>query len=111
MDDIEVKSEEQADELLSSIESEQPESSPIQDAPPAPTPWSPPTGEIPFKLAPDKEVKVTWDKLQKWAQMGHAAPNQIGQLNQTIEKFKEKEKYWGELDQKYGEIVKCGGPL
>lgn len=105
MDDIEVQSEEQADELLSSIES-QPESSPIQDAPVAPAQWSPPTGEIPFSLGPGKEVKVTWDKLQKWAQMGHSAPNQIGQLNQAIEKFREKEKYWGELDQKYGEVDK-----
>lgn len=105
MDDIEVQSEEQADELLSSIESQPPESGAIQDAPAAPQ-WSPPTGEIPFSLAPGKDIKVTWDKLTKWAQMGHSAPNQIGQLNNSIEKFKAKEKYWGELDQKYGEIDK-----
>lgn len=96
--------ESEADSLIESIDT--PESSSIADAPPQAeqqAAWQPPTTEIPFRVG-DKELKVKWDQLTKWAEMGYGAPTKIGALNKELETWKQKEKTFSELESRYGPI-------
>lgn len=101
-----IETEEQADEILESIET--PDSAPIADeATPAPASQFP--DEYAFTVG-GKEIKGKWtsdrEKVLKWASMGYEAPNRIGALSKEIESWKAKGKTFEEMEKKYGEIDK-----
>lgn len=102
------QNEEEANELLSSIE--QPQNGATQEAEPqAQQPQA--ASEFAFTVG-GKEIKVDLgkdrEKLIRWAQQGYDAPNQLGKLRQELQtwqkKFQESEPKWKEIESKYGEI-------
>lgn len=96
-----VDSVEQADELLSNIET--PETSAIQDAP------QQSNDEFDFTVG-GKQIKAKREQLIQWAQQGYTAPTRISQLTKELEGFKKKwseaEPRFNEMDQKYGPVDK-----
>lgn len=105
-----VNTEEQADELLESIE--QPQDTPMHEE--KPDPQGEKEGKKSAQEIADehaitvggKEIKATIDKIKRWAEMGYEAPNKLGALQKQLEEYKAKEATLSELEKKYGEVDK-----
>lgn len=89
--------EEQADELLGSIEN--PSEGTQQEATP------PPVQEYSFTHS-GKEIKAPIDNILKWASQGYDAPNRIGDLSKQIEDYKQKEGQFKQYEERYGAVDK-----
>jgi len=96
---LEVTTEEQADDLLSSIEGN--DSTGIIDEP------KKLDDEFELKIG-DQLIKAKRDQVIQWAQQGHSAPGKISQLTRDLESWKKKwseaEPKWKEVESKYGEV-------
>lgn len=92
------QNEEDVDNLLSEIEAPQ---NTEMEASPEPAQAAP--QEYSFKYG-GKEIKAPIDKIIKWAEMGYDAPNKIGELNKTLESYKQKEGQFSEWQKKYGAV-------
>lgn len=103
-----IESEEQADELLASIEEPKDESSVEPGAKPqAETSPAEQAAIDEFALTVGgKEIKAKRDQVLKWAQMGYDAPNRIGELNKKLEAYAQKEAQLKELEEKFGPVDK-----
>jgi hypothetical protein len=97
----EASVEQAPEELLQQVEGQQ-QSASIQDAAPPAAP-DPSKQEYAITVG-GKEVKGTIDQLRKWASMGYEAPNKIGQLNQQLEQWKQKEAQFKEWQEKYSAV-------
>lgn len=89
--------EEQADELLSSIEN--------TETPEEVTQEQPTVQEYSFTHS-GKEIKAPIDNILKWASQGYDAPNRIGDLSKQLDEYKQKESRFKEIETQYGDVDK-----